>query len=458
MYFMLKKYNRLFLMALFSMVIVGQGVSQDGKKLFKSRCAACHNMKQKLVGPALKGVVKKWEDAGEGDLLKEWIKDPTALKESGKSKMAEAIWDFSPASMTPNPDLKDAEIDAIISYMKKWAPPVPKKKVAKATKVAVTPVVKDNPTTNKIVTILLLFLLALILIAMLAVVKALGNLMKKSQRLNKAATVLVLLGLGLLYPSAGQAQSSTFLPWLDHITKVDIYILIGVIVLLLGVLLYLKSLLDRMTKEVYGSKAAAIKESSIIHALTDAVSIDEEESILMDHDYDGIRELDNSLPPWWLWLFYTTIIFGVVYIFNYHILKTSDLQIEEYEKSMAIADAQVAAYVKEHVPQINMDDLTALTDEKSLSAGKSIFEKKGNCFTCHKKDGGGLIGPNLTDDSWIYGNDIKTIFHTIKDGTDKGMPPMGGASLSPVEIQQVASYILTLKPAEGGKAPEGKKM
>ncbi len=455
MHFITKNHTYLILCLFFLFAL--QGNSQDGKALFKSRCAACHNMKQKLVGPALKGVVKKWEDAGEGALIKEWIKDPTALKESGKSKMADAIWDFSPASMTPNPDLKDGEIDAIIAYLKNWTPPTPKKKVQST---AATPVqvVKDNPTTNKIVMSLLLLLLAVILLAMIVVVKAIGNLMIKSRHINKAATLLLFIGIGVLYPSTGHAQGTSFLSFLDAVSKTDIYIISGVVVLLLGVLVYLKQLLDRMTHEVYSTATGSKKPESILHSLTESVSIEEEESILMDHDYDGIMELDNVLPPWWLWLFYITILFGVVYIANYHIFKTGDLQIEEYNKDMAVAEAKVAAYVKEHVPQIDMDKLSALTDEKSLAAGKNIFESKGNCFTCHKKDGGGLIGPNLTDDSWIYGNGIKDLFHTIKNGTDKGMPPMGGASLSPVEIQQVASYVLSLKPAEGGKAPEGTKM
>ncbi len=456
MYFIQKKHKYLILVAVLSLFAL-QGNSQDGKALFKSRCAACHNMNQKLIGPALKGVVQKWEEAGEGELIKEWVKNPTALHESGKSKMAAAIWDFSPAVMTPNPDLKDSEIDAILSYIKNWTPPAPKKhdKAAEAT----APVVKDNPATNKTVMMLLLALLFIILMAMIVVVKALGTLMKKSQALSKAGMIMLLLGTGLTVPVHGFAQGGIASSWMDTITKTDIYIISGVVVILLVVLLYLKSLLEKMTREVYADRAEGLKEASLLHALTETVPLKDEESILIeDHGYDGIRELDNRLPPWWLWLFYVTIIFGVIYIFNYHILKSGDLQIAEYEKSMAIGDAKVAAYVKEHVPQIDMDKLTALTDEKALAAGEAIFHGKGNCFTCHKKDGGGLIGPNLTDDFWIYGNDIKTLFHTIKTGTDKGMPPMGGANLSPVEIQEVASYILTLKPAEGGKAPEGKKM
>ena len=183
--------------------------------------------------------------------------------------------------------------------------------------------------------------------------------------------------------------------------------------------------------------------------------IEEEHEIILDHDYDGIKELDNSLPPWWLYGFYASILFAAIYLFRYHILDAPN-QYEAFKTEMAEAKKAVAEYKKNAKNLVDINTVTRLTDQSDISAGKKIFQA--NCTPCHMADGGGGIGPNLTDKYWIFGGDIKHIFKTISEGgrSGKGMISWKG-QLKPLEIAQVASYVLTLQgttPANP-KAPQG---
>ncbi|MCB9088072.1 MAG: c-type cytochrome [Calditrichae bacterium] len=175
---------------------------------------------------------------------------------------------------------------------------------------------------------------------------------------------------------------------------------------------------------------------------------------LLNHDYDGIQELDNDLPPWWLYLFYFTIIFGVVYMLHYHVLGTGDLQVEAYEKEMKAAEAQALARAQ---GQQSAAPLVQLTDEGDLAAGKEVYMV--NCVPCHGQLGEGGVGPNMTDEYWIHGGEIADLVHTI----NVGVPEKGMISWAPIlskkQMQQVASYILTLQGTNppNAKEPQGKK-
>jgi len=183
--------------------------------------------------------------------------------------------------------------------------------------------------------------------------------------------------------------------------------------------------------------------------------IEEEADIILDHNYDGIKELDNVLPPWWVYGFYITIIFAVVYLARYHIFDGVD-QTEEYEIEMAEAQIAIEAYKKTAKDLVDASTVTLLTEASDLSAGKTVFESL--CVACHKSDMGGGIGPNLTDEYWILGGGISNVFTTIMEGgrPGKGMVPWK-TELKPSEVAQVASYILSMQgtsPAEP-KAAEG---
>ncbi|MGZ9675499.1 cbb3-type cytochrome c oxidase N-terminal domain-containing protein [Flavobacterium sp. GNP001] len=176
-----------------------------------------------------------------------------------------------------------------------------------------------------------------------------------------------------------------------------------------------------------------------------------QEQLLLDHDYDGIKELDNNLPPWWVYLFYLCIVFGVVYMLRYEVFG-ADNQEMELKKEVAQAKIEIAEYMKTAPDLMDEKSVTLLTDPADLAIGKEIFST--NCAACHRADGGGQIGPNLTDDRWILGGGIKNIFHTLVNGgrDGKGMISWKG-TLKPKEMQKVASYILSL---QGSNPPDAK--
>ncbi len=183
--------------------------------------------------------------------------------------------------------------------------------------------------------------------------------------------------------------------------------------------------------------------------------IEEEHEIILDHNYDGIKELDNSLPPWWLYGFYITIIFGVIYMIRYHVFDADD-QFDEYETEYAEAQKAIEEYKKTAKDLVDFNTVELLTEASDLNAGKAIFEA--NCVACHMADGGGGIGPNLTDNYWILGGGIKNVFKTVSEGGRDGKGMIAWkTSLKPSEIAQVSSYLLQFQgttPANP-KAAEG---
>ncbi|MFV8269849.1 cbb3-type cytochrome c oxidase N-terminal domain-containing protein [Flavobacterium sp. GT2N3] len=193
----------------------------------------------------------------------------------------------------------------------------------------------------------------------------------------------------------------------------------------------------------------------LMEKLTKTKSADNEDQLLLEHDYDGIKELDNNLPPWWVYLFYASIVFAVVYMVQYEVLG-ADNQEMELQKEVAQAKIDIAEYMKTAPDMMDEKTVTLLTDPANLAAGKEIFTT--NCAACHRADGGGQIGPNLTDEQWILGGGIKNVFHTLVNGgrDGKGMIAWKG-TLKPKEMQKVASYILSLKGSNppDAKAPEG---
>lgn len=191
---------------------------------------------------------------------------------------------------------------------------------------------------------------------------------------------------------------------------------------------------------------------NLMQKLTHTQPIEKEGELLLHHDYDGIKELDNNLPPWWLYLFYISIIFGVIYVLRYDVFG-ADNQEMELKKEMAQAKIEVEEYLKTAPDLMDEKTVVLLTDPAELTIGKELFTT--NCAACHRADGGGQIGPNLTDKNWILGGGVKEIFHTISNGgrDGKGMIAWKG-TLKPKEIQKVASYILSLQGSDPKDAKE----
>ena len=190
---------------------------------------------------------------------------------------------------------------------------------------------------------------------------------------------------------------------------------------------------------------------------TKAKDIEEEQEIILDHNYDGIKELDNSLPPWWVYMFYITIVFAVVYLIRFEIMG-GDTPEMEYEKSVAQARMEVNKYKANSPDVFNIDDLKLLTDASDLKRGKAVFNL--NCASCHLADGGGSIGPNLTDEYWILGGGIKNVFNTVYNGGRNGKGMIAwNKTLKAEDIAKVSSYVISLQgttPAKA-KAPQGEK-
>jgi cytochrome c oxidase cbb3-type subunit III len=194
---------------------------------------------------------------------------------------------------------------------------------------------------------------------------------------------------------------------------------------------------------------------NLVKKLSRSKEIEQESDIMLDHDYDGIKELDNVLPPWWVYLFYSCIVFAIVYLVRFEVIGDYT-QAEEFETEMAQADLDIKEYLKTAPDLMNKENVTLFTDAASLNEGKALFTT--NCVACHKADGGGAIGPNLTDEYWVLGGGIKNVFNTIMEGGRSGKGMISWKDqIKPTDIQKIASYVLSLqgtnpkdaKPAEG---------
>lgn len=168
---------------------------------------------------------------------------------------------------------------------------------------------------------------------------------------------------------------------------------------------------------------------------------DPKDPLLLDHDYDGIQELDNKLPRWWVWLFNLCIVYAVIYFAYYHVLGKGQLMASQYQAEMKIGDQLKMRAVADF--EGNMASLTPSTNTVELAEGKQTFTAL--CAPCHRPDGGGLVGPNLCDDYWIHGSNFVNNLTIIWNGVpSKGMVTWRGV-LKPATIHAVGSYIYTLR-------------
>ncbi|MCC3159160.1 c-type cytochrome [Hymenobacter sp. 15J16-1T3B] len=237
----------------------------------------------------------------------------------------------------------------------------------------------------------------------------------------------------------------------------------GLTVLIIFVLLMLFALLWQMRpllREVYAIET--IRESWYGRALglflgdTVGLTGKYKVDVMAGHDYDGITEYDNDLPPWWKYGFYLTIVFGVAYFIHFHVTQDGQLSEAEYQHEMAEA-ALMAAKMGANDDPNKPTDYKPLTAAADVDAGKTIFAQ--NCAACHGQSAEGKVGPNLTDEYWLHGGEVNKVYHTVKYGVQgKGMVAWKG-KLSSKQMLQVASYILTLQGSNpaNAKAPQGEK-
>jgi len=228
-----------------------------------------------------------------------------------------------------------------------------------------------------------------------------------------------------------------------------------IIALLINIKFLLKTEKDKIAAETETVEERANKLSwwdrfNSLRPVTEEASLD------LGHEYDGIRELNNRLPGWWLYGFYGCIIFAGVYLYRFHVSHSAPSSKQEYERSVAKAESDLQEFLKKQGDAVDETNVKVLTGAEDIAAGKAVFVK--SCAACHLETGAGSVGPNLTDDYWLHGNDIKSMFKTVRYGINA--MPAWQAQLSNKQIAQVTSYIKKLhgtKPANP-KAPQGTLM
>lgn len=320
-----------------------------------------------------------------------------------------------------------------------------------------------NPLAQVLVVVIAALLLAIALLAHV-VLGAAEMKMKEFRAKKTTATQSKILSVVafLLMSSAAFAADEPVTVAVNNtisgLSPTAFYSLISVVgvelLVLLWLLYHLKSLLAKETVTVAG-ETEVVKESLFARWWSKANNfrpVQEEANIDLGHDYDGIRELDNRLPPWWLYGFYICIIFACIYLWRYHVTHTAPSSLEELAEVMKKADAEKENYLKKAANNVNENTVTYLSDASALDAGKKIFVTA--CAACHAADGGGTVGPNLVDEYWLHGGSISDVFKSIKYGwPEKGMKSWKD-DYSPAQIAQLASYIKSIKGTKPATAKE----
>ena len=331
----------------------------------------------------------------------------------------------------------------------------------------------SRPDTNWLE--IMLFFTAIIL---LAVIWGLGqSLLIFSRHLTdkqrKAANITILLiGLfGVNTTAVGQAEEivATMVQTNNYggLSELEFYMLSGVIVLEVIVILFLAFMARRTYRALMGlDEPKPVEETEISSRwvewwnrldrrfFTRAIPVEQEADVLLDHDYDGIRELDNALPPWWKYGFYVTVVAAFIYVFNFHLFGTGKNPEQEYAAEMAEGRKQEELYKAKTKDLVDENNVT-LADATGIAAGKALYNQ--SCVACHAADGGGGIGPNLTDDHWIHGGGMNDIYKTIKLGyPEKGMQSWQSV-YSPVQMKNLSSFVKSMKGAKPAnpKEPQG---
>lgn len=285
--------------------------------------------------------------------------------------------------------------------------------------------------------------------------------MKIFKNIRFKTTALMTLILMLLGTKT-YAQTAASSPFSQ---ETMLYITFGLVflvsILVLVVAIYVLQLLKAFVRKEMSEEQLARQEAQpgyfaqLWQKWNDFKPIEKEEEILLDHDYDGIQELDNHLPPWWKGLFYVTVVYAVVYLLVFHVFKTAPLQEEKYEMEVAAAEALKASQEADIVVDFDENTVTASSEPGELADGQQFFEAQ--CAVCHKADGGGLAGPNLTDKYWKHGGSMSDVYKVIKNGVPNTAMISWESQLNPVRMRNVASYVMTLQGTNppGALPPDG---
>jgi len=317
-----------------------------------------------------------------------------------------------------------------------------------------------NSGQSETIWYIILGTMAVLLFAILILGSVLVNLVKvviEKSKSKAAVMLLLLLASGSLFaqnqapspaPAGGSSLAANWtLIMAGCVLLAELFV---VIVLLLRIRLIIIELSDKKeTKPL----AVELHLPRFFDNINASVAVEKEKDILLDHNYDGIQELNNNLPPWWKYSFYLSIIFAVCYLSYYHVLGGPSSK-DEYDASMKKAQQEQEEYNRLNAGKVD-ENAVKMADAAGIEEGKSIFTT--NCAPCHGHLGEGVVGPNLTDDYWLHGGGLNDVYKTIKNGYPaKGMKSWS-SDLSPVQIKNVASYIKTLHGTNppNAKAPQG---
>jgi cytochrome c oxidase cbb3-type subunit 3 len=275
--------------------------------------------------------------------------------------------------------------------------------------------------------------------------------------MKKLTLSIIAIGMSLaaFAQDAAQATGGTDPYLLQKIMTTTIFVISAAIILAAVLMLVRLSetLSGNIVKEYLAEQGRTVeseaistvkppKKESWIRRLTAAVPVEKQDEIAFDHAFDGIRELDNKLPPWWVGMFYICIVIAVSYFAYYEVLGLGDSSAVQYEKEMAQAEEFKKLRLAALGSQVD-ENSVMFADAAGIEAGQAEFI--GKCAACHQADGGGSVGPNLTDKYWLHGGSLKDIFKTVKYGVPaKGMIAWE-SQLTPVQIQNVSSFILSLQ-------------
>lgn len=310
-----------------------------------------------------------------------------------------------------------------------------------------------NPTLIWLLTLIvvLLFVIGMMGTTLVQLGYAYRDKLRKERNSNSGAakTLLLLIAASAMsFAANAQDAAAPAVTSIGGLVPTEFYMLIGTIILELLTIMVLIILTRVLIKAITAKpeeEAAVVKKPrvSFWDKFNNAVEIEKEEDIMLDHDYDGIKELDNSLPPWWKYGFYLTIVIGVIYMWYYHAGGNGPSSREEYLAEVKTAEEEVAAYLANSANNVDENSVVPL-DAAEIAQGQSIFET--TCAACHAKDGGGnTIGPNLTDKYWLHGGSLKDVFKSIKYGwPDKGMKSWKD-DFSPKQIAQLANFVRSLQ-------------
>ncbi len=339
-----------------------------------------------------------------------------------------------------------------------------------AAKTAETTVVSDF---NQLAVLLLIIsiLLAFVIWGMGQVLVVLGRqILDKNKKTPGAAAVIILLGLSLL-GQAGFAQDANAgqvvkeIPNYGGLSETTFYLFVTVIGMELVAILFLAFSIRRMYTELLPEKVNAPATSSRFSAwwgrldkrlFTKAIPVEQEADVLMDHNYDGIQELDNALPPWWKYGFIFTIGVAAIYLLNFHVFGFGKNPSEEYTAEMENARMAKEAFEAKNKDRIDENNVP-MADAAGLAWASGIFTTPSLCMSCHGPQGQGNSGPNLTDDYWLHKGSLNDIYQSIKHGyPDKGMQAWNQV-YTPKEISFLASYVKSLRGTNlpNPKAPQG---